>query len=59
MNIKIVTFKRFVKDYREYYSETNKRFNIRTEEDMEEVIYDLYSVESYEVDYENKVIELY
>jgi len=26
---------------------------------MEEVIYDLYSIESFEIDYENKVIELY
>jgi len=56
--MKTIAFKNFIKDYREYYNECND-FKINTEQDMEEVIYDLYSVESYEVDYDRKIIELY
>jgi len=57
--MKTISFKEFINNYREYYNDNSKCFNIITEEDMEEVIYDLYSVESYEIDYENKAIELY
>jgi len=57
--MKTISFNEFIKNYREYYNYHSKCFNIGTEEDMEEVIYDLYSIESFEIDYENKVIELY
>ena len=57
--MKTINFKEFIKDYREYYNEQDKHFKIGSEEDMEDVIYDLYNVESYEVDYDRKIIELY
>lgn len=52
------TFKDFCKDYREYY-QVKGRFYIPTEDDMQEVIYDLYDTEDFEVDYENEVVFIY
>ena len=54
------TFKEFSKDYGRYYGlKTGEYFRIETEDDMQEVIYDLYDTEDFEVDYENKVIFIY
>jgi hypothetical protein len=54
-----VTFKQFTKDYEEYYQE--KLTAIRSNLDMDEVIDALYNIDElhYEINYENKLIELY
>lgn len=57
--MKTISFKEFINDYREYYNDHNKCFSIKTEEDMEEVIYDIYSTDNFDVDYEHGIIELY
>ena len=49
-----VTFRSFDKEYRNYYG-IKGSYNIAAE-DMEEVIYDLYDSDNFEVDYENKII---
>ena len=48
-----VTFKKFDRDFRDYYG-IKGYYTIRTEEDMQEVIYELYDSDNFEVDYENK-----
>lgn len=55
--MEIISFKQFIKDYEEYYSE--KITTIRTEYDMEEVIWDIYDTDKYEFDFDKKIIELY
>lgn len=55
--MKVITFKQFTIDYKEFYKE--KLTTIRTELDMQEILYDIYDSDSFEVDYENKLIELY
>lgn len=53
-----VTFRKFDRDFREYYG-IKGNYSIRTEKDMQEVMYDLYGSDDFEVDYENKVIFVY
>jgi hypothetical protein len=55
--MKTLTFKQFISDYEEYYQE--KLTTIRTESDMQEILYNIYDTDSFEMDYENKLIELY
>ena len=50
-----VTFKKFDRDFRDYYG-IKGYYTIRTEEDMQEVIDELYDSDNFEVDYENKII---
>jgi hypothetical protein len=57
--MKEISFNDFIKDYREYYDERSKHISIRTEDDMQEVLFDIYDVENFEIDYENEIIELY
>jgi len=54
---KTITFKQFVKDFKDYYE--CKEVFIKTESEAEEVIYDLYETDNFEFDYENKVVELW
>jgi len=56
--MKTVSFKDFKKDYKEYYND-GKYLMISTYSEMEEILFDLYSVNNFEMDYENEVIELY
>ena len=53
----IKTFKEFSKDYYEFYNE--KDIIIRTEKDFEMVVEELYSREGFDIDYENKIIEIF
>lgn len=53
----IKTFKEFIKDYQEYYQ--CKDFRIKTEEDMEDVVYNIYGLLKVDIDYENKIIEIW
>ena len=57
--MKTVTFKQFKVDYEEFYKD--KLTTIRTKSEIDEVIYCLYDSDEfhYEIDYENKQIELY
>ena len=56
--MKTVTFKQFKSDYEQLYNE--KLTPIRSQWEMEEVIWGLYGDGlHYEIDYENKLIELY
>lgn len=57
MKTKEVTFKEFISDYRECYN--CKEVYIRGEQEAEDVMWDLYDTDSFEFDYENKIIELY
>ena len=57
MKTKEVTFKEFIGDYREYYD--CKEVYIRDEREAEIVMWDLYDTDSFEFDYENKIIKLY
>lgn len=57
--MKIILFKKFMEDYKSYYNEQNDNFEIRTEEDMQEIIYDIYDTDKFEINYENKTIEIY
>lgn len=56
--MKIISFKDFINDYREYYN-VHDFIKIGTESDMQEVLYDIYNTDQFEIDYENKLIELY
>lgn len=57
--MKTVTFKEFKLNYEQYYNE--KLTTIRNQDDMSEVIFDLYNIDElhYEINYEKKLIELY
>ena len=50
-----ITFEKFDKDYREFYN-IKGRYSIRTESEMQEVIYDLYDTDSFEIDYDNGLL---
>lgn len=54
--MKSITFKEFIKDYREYYEVDEVRFSYS---DMEEILFCIYDTDNYEIDYDNKVIELF
>lgn len=53
----IKSFKEFAKDCQGRYKV--KFIRIANEDEMGEVLYDLYDAENFEMDYENKIIELY
>ena len=57
--MKIVSFKDFKKDYKVYYGDASKYLIISTYSEMEEILFDLYSTDKFEMDYENETIELY
>lgn len=50
-----VTFRKFDRDFREYYG-IKGNYTIRTDEDMQEVMYELYDTDKFDIDYENKII---
>lgn len=52
------TFKEFDKDFRNQYN-ISGNYVIQTNSDMEEALYELYGAERYDIDYENRVIELF
>lgn len=54
---RIVTFKQFKKDFREYYRAND--VNIRDEIEAEIVMSDLYECDLFEFNYEDKTIELW
>jgi len=57
--MKTISFKDFKKDYREYYNDKKKCFKISTYSEMEEILFDLYNTDKFEIDYEHEMIELY
>lgn len=57
--MKTISFKDFKKDYKEYYKDEDKYLMISTYSEMEEILFDLYSTDKFEMDYENEIIELY
>lgn len=52
-----ISFKQFCIDFKKYYNIDS--VEIRTQSDMDEDVYEIYDSEDYEVDYENKIINLY
>lgn len=57
-----ISFKQFIAVCKEYYDiKQGEYFRIENERDMDEVICEIYDKENtqYEIDYENKIIELY
>jgi hypothetical protein len=52
-----VTFKQFKSDFEKYYKE--KLIVIKTEDEMEITMSDLYDTDNYEFDWENNIIEIY
>jgi hypothetical protein len=58
--MRIVNFKDFNKDYGKYYGLKNgEYFNIKDESEMQEILYEIYDTENFEIDYYRKIIELY
>lgn len=53
----IKTFKEFIGDYYKYYNEKN--VVIYDECEMQEVCFNLYNTDIFEIDYENKTLELF
>ena len=53
-----VTFDKFVKDYNKYYQTKEKKIRL-TNKEVEEVIWDLYDTEDFEIDYDREIINLY
>lgn len=53
-----ITFKKFDRDFRDYYN-IRGNYSIRTESDLQEIIYELYDTDKFEVNYEEKIIEIY
>ena len=51
-----ITFKEFIKDYCKYYNE--KEVIVRDNSEMQEVLYELYDNDVFEVNYDEKIIEL-
>lgn len=54
----IKTFKEFVHDYNNFY-QTNLNVVKINPNEMDEVMYDLYDTDDFEVNYDEKIIELY
>lgn len=48
----IITFKAFIKDYRKYYNE--KEVIVRNNSEMQEILYDLYDNDDFEINYDEK-----
>lgn len=53
----IKTFKEFINDFKEYYP--NSPVRITDELDMMETCYEMYGTDNFEIDYENKTLELF
>ena len=51
-----ITFKEFIKDYCKYYNE--KEVIVRDNSEMQEVLYELYDNDVFEINYDEKIIEL-
>lgn len=56
--MKLISFKQFCKDYINYYDIKDGKVSIKTETDMDEVIFNIYDTDLYEIDYEYKIITL-
>lgn len=56
--MRTITFKEFLTDYREYFHITEKRI-VFNQAELEDIIYFFYETEDFEMNYENKTIELY
>lgn len=56
--MKLIPFKQFCKDYIDYYDIEDGKVSIKTETDMDEVIFNIYDTDLYEIDYEYKTIIL-
>ncbi|MBS5307747.1 hypothetical protein [Clostridium sp.] len=54
---RIVTFRQFKKDFREYYK--CDEVNVRDQIEAEIVMWDLYDCDLFEFNYEDKTIELW
>lgn len=53
----IIKFKEFISNFQDYYQ--TKEVVVFSESDMQEICYDLYDTDNFEIDYENKTIELF
>lgn len=53
----IVNFKDFVRDFKSYYGKGAIR--VGNQVDMQEVMYDLYDSDDFEIDYDNEIIEIF
>lgn len=53
----IITFKEFIKDYYKYYNE--KEVIIRNNSEMQDVLYELYDTDEFEINYDERTIELF
>lgn len=53
-----ITFDKFIKDYNEYYQTNLRVININTH-DIQEVMFDLYDTDDFEIDYDEESIELF
>lgn len=54
----IKTFDQFVKDYNEYYQENVRVVRISTME-IDEIMFNLYDSDDFEIDYDNETIEVF
>lgn len=52
-----ITFKEFIKDYCKHYNE--KEVIVRDNSEMQEVLYELYDNDDFEINYDEKTIELF
>lgn len=55
--MKIKTFDDFITDYNHYYQCKFKELHLN-DADLEEVIFDLYDTDNYEINYDEKTIEI-
>ena len=53
-----IVFKQFICDYNEYYNEDVVKLKIQ-ENDICNVIFDIYNSDDYEINYDTKTIEIY
>jgi|GEM_PF-4920881 len=55
----IITFKEFDNHFRKHYQLKKESYTIESEYDMQEILYELYNIENFEIDYNNRIIELF
>lgn len=53
----IKTLKEFGKDYKEYYQ--CEKCYIRTQGDLEDVVYDLYDLQHADINYDERIIDIW
>ena len=59
-NEKITSFDKFIKDYQnEFLNGKPEKFLVKTEDDMIDVIYQLYNTDKFDIDYEFKTISVF